>query len=107
MELYREDVIPGHRTGKGESVLAFPGCEVFFLRPEEISVAEVEAIRVANPPPDGVTRRLADAIPAHMRHLERPVRRLMQGLWRKVHHLPPENAEARGVALGAPLEQHL
>src|SRR5258706_4053437 len=101
MELRRENIIAGDGGGKVVGRVAGRGR----LEPgvgglAVVAVHEIEAAAVGDALPERVRGALPHLVPSHVRDLH-------AGPRREPAHLPRQQPQPRGVALGAPLEEHL
>ena len=69
VELNGKDIIPPHRTGKGDAVLGRSRHHRRISRLHAITVHKIKARAIGNPVPQDM-RLLLHAVPAHVRHLE-------------------------------------
>ena len=107
MTLDGKDIIPRHRTGKGDAVLGRGGDAGTIDRIDKVAVYEVETRTVVDAAPQRMTPGVHHTVPAHVRHFQ-----LLTGwadhlLRRKTADRAGENAETGHVALFALFEEHL
>src|SRR5258706_13349271 len=82
-----------------------PGGKRVLRRLAVEAVDEIEARAVGDAPPEGMRRHLLDLVPSHVRDLQ--ARGACLGRAGESDDGPREHGEARRVALGAALEEHL
>src|SRR5882672_2792461 len=70
VELYRKNIIPCHRAGKGDAVLGGAPYQRGLPRLRKVAVDEIEPAAVLDARPQGVRRSLFHAVPADVRNLE-------------------------------------
>src|SRR3954464_8363028 len=99
VELYGENIIAGHRAGKGHPVDARASGDGGVRGGRKVAVDEVKAASIADPRPKGMRLLLDHLVPAHVRNLEPRER--------ESGDAPRKDAESGCITLVAVLEKHL
>src|SRR6266849_9027151 len=107
VELYRKNIIPCHRTGKGEAVVGGAPYQRRLVRLRKVAVDEIEPGAVLDARPQGVRCGLFHAVPADVRNLELVSFRVDHRLGGKTTHGPREERESGHAAFVAAFEEHL
>src|SRR5882762_10034925 len=107
MELYRKNIIPCHRAGKGEAVVGGAPYQRALPRLRKVAVNEIKPAAVLDPRPKGVGCGLFHAVPADVRNLELVSFSVDHGLGGKRTHRPWEERQTGHSAFVAAIEEHL
>src|SRR5256886_7445629 len=93
VELYRKNIIPCHRAGKGEAVVGGTPYQRGLPRLRKVAVDEIEAGAVLDARPQRVRRGLLYAVPADVRNPELVSFVVDHGLGGENTHRSPEGGE--------------
>src|SRR6266852_1477683 len=107
VELYRKNIIPCHRAGKGEAVVGGTPYQRGLPRLRKVAVDEIEPAAVLDARPQGVRCGLFHAVPADVRNLELVSFSVDHGLGGKTTHSPREERESGHTAFVTAFEEHL
>src|SRR2546427_557155 len=107
MELYRKNIIPCHRAGKGDAVVGGALYQRGLPRLRKVAVDEIEPAAVLDARPQGVRCGLFHAVPADVRDLELVSFGVDHGLGGKTTHGPRGERESGHAAFVASFGEHL
>src|SRR5712692_7911059 len=107
VELYRKNIIPCHRAGKGDAVVGGTPYQRRLPSLRKVAVDEIEPAAVLDARPQGVRCGLFHAVPADVRDLELVSFSVDHGLGGKTTHGPREERESGHTAFVTAFEEHL